>query len=140
MNALTREGARYGFAPLMLASIIETESDFSITQHGRHGELGLMQVKPATARWVAGRMGFAWEGPKTLLDPAKNIRIGAAYLALLRDEFPAKRQLYLSAYNMGANNLRRALRNRIMPVNYSSRILAHYRAFYFKAPLAGDPA
>jgi soluble lytic murein transglycosylase-like protein len=131
-SAIMRESTRYGFDPFMIASVIKIESDFSIMKYGSHGEVGLMQIKPATGRWIAERSGLSWEGSKTLLDPVKNIQLGAAYLAFLRETFSTQ-QLYLSAYNMGAANVRKALRMRTIPVKYSSRVLAQYRAFYLLA-------
>ena len=60
-------------------AIVEIESRFRPNVRGRAGEIGLMQIKPATARL----MGF--RGPaKALFDPETNIKYGMKYLAKAR--------------------------------------------------------
>ena len=60
-------------------AIVQIESQFRPNVRGRAGEIGLMQIKPATARL----MGF--RGPaKALYDPETNIRYGMKYLAKAR--------------------------------------------------------
>ena len=60
-------------------AIVEIESRFRPNVRGRHGEIGLMQIKPATARLVGFR------GPaKALFDPETNIKYGMRYLAKAR--------------------------------------------------------
>lgn len=111
-------------------AIIETESGFKTKKRGRHGEIGLMQIKPSTARWIAKKTKLPWHGKKQLEDPATNIKIGAAYLAFLRKEFSEHKYLYLSAYNMGSKNVRKSMKKRVTPKKYAARVLRHYRAFY----------
>lgn len=131
-QALMNESRNFSINPLLLMAVIETESGFKTEKRGRHGEIGLMQIKPSTARWIAKKNGLPWNGAKTLKDPAINIKLGAAYLSFLREEFDSHKQHYLSAYNMGARNVRRALKKRIVPKEYASRVLRHYRSFYSK--------
>jgi soluble lytic murein transglycosylase-like protein len=64
--------------PVELATaVVEIESNFNPKMRGSAGEIGLMQVKPATARMM-GYTGSA----KGLYDPDTNIRIGMKYLAM----------------------------------------------------------
>ncbi len=51
------------------------ESNYRTNARGRAGEIGLMQIKPATARG----MGFTGSA-KALYDPATNLRWGMKYL------------------------------------------------------------
>ena len=71
--------ARYAAAegvPLALAhAVIKIESNYRANAHGSAGEVGLMQIKPATARG----MGFRGAA-KALYDPATNLRWGMKYL------------------------------------------------------------
>jgi soluble lytic murein transglycosylase len=131
-TAIMRESDRFHFDPVLLLSIIKVESGFVVNRRGRHGEIGLMQIKPSTGRWVAKKLALPWGGKKTLENPELNIRIGAAYLALLRDLFPKQEQLYLSAYNMGAYNVFRSVRKNVIPRDYASRILEQYQNYYSK--------
>ena len=65
--------------PEFAHAIVEIESRFRPDVLGRAGEIGLMQIKPATARL----MGF--RGPaKALFDPETNIKYGMKYLAKAR--------------------------------------------------------
>jgi hypothetical protein len=64
--------------PLPLAqAVIRVESNFRVNARGRAGEVGLMQIKPATAR------GLGYSGStKALYDPETNIRWGMKYLGI----------------------------------------------------------
>jgi soluble lytic murein transglycosylase-like protein len=68
--------ARENGVPENLAyAVVQIESNFHPTALGSAGEIGLMQIKPATAR----DMGY--EGPDYgLYDPETNIRFGMKYL------------------------------------------------------------
>jgi soluble lytic murein transglycosylase len=129
--------------PLLVAAIIQTESSFRPDVVGLHGEIGLMQLKPASAEWIARHAAIPWAGPETLKDPATNIRIGSAYLSMLRDRFGTEGDLYLAAYNMGAARLSRKLAALESPQIYSSRTgrhLARIRAEYAAASGMGRQA
>ena len=71
--------ARYAKAegvPVSLAhAVIRVESNFRANARGSAGEIGLMQIKPATARG----MGFTGKS-RELFDPETNIRWGMKYL------------------------------------------------------------
>ncbi|MFX5793561.1 transglycosylase SLT domain-containing protein, partial [Acinetobacter baumannii] len=72
-------------------AVIDTESSFRPNARGSHGEIGLMQLKPSTAQWIARRHGLPWWGPATLLDPAAIVRLGAAYLSDIRNRLELAR-------------------------------------------------
>nr|WP_316655014.1 transglycosylase SLT domain-containing protein [uncultured Gellertiella sp.] len=58
-------------------AIIRIESNYNPKMRGSAGEIGLMQIKPATARM----MGYS--GPaRGLYDPETNLRYGMKYLAM----------------------------------------------------------
>ena len=59
-----------------------------------------------------------------------NVKFGAAYLDYLRDRFSSQSRLYLSAYNMGVTNVRRALNKDLWPKDYSAKVMACYVKFY----------
>jgi len=62
--------------PVQLAhAVISVESNYKPDARGSAGEVGLMQIKPATARYIG------YEGSvKGLYDPETNIRWGMKYL------------------------------------------------------------
>lgn len=129
-KAILAESERYGLDPIFLMAVIENESRFNPLARGTSGEIGLMQLLPDTASWIAHRFGLEFRGAKTLENPVQNIQIGAAYLSMLRERFNLDGKLYLAAYNMGVSNVNRALSRNIVPKDYSGRVLKKYFRFY----------
>jgi soluble lytic murein transglycosylase len=136
-----------GVDPYLVAAVVNVESGFRATVRSSAGAVGLMQVKPSTAKAVARRIGVA--GPMNedaLKDPVVNIRVGTAYLAELLARYHGNRQLALAAYNAGITNAdgwaarwdqgSTALSSRIgfpETVNYVGEVLAQtevYRSLY----------
>jgi soluble lytic murein transglycosylase-like protein len=124
------EAYRNDFDPVLLMAVIQSESHFTPTQIGGVGEIGMMQIRPATGKWIAEKTGRAWHGKRTLLDPVENIRLGAAYLSLLREQFDSHARLYLAAYNMGSTNVRDALDRKIWPKDYPRQVMKNYIGYY----------
>lgn len=103
----------FGVDVNLLYAIAETESHFNPFAVSRTGALGLMQIMPDRAgrdamKLLTGvdRQPNRWE----LTDPQTNIRLGAAYLALLQQHYlkeidhPKSREYaVIAAYNGGAN-------------------------------------
>lgn len=75
-RSLIRRHARKNGVPFDLArAVIEIESNFRPNVRGQAGEIGLIQIKPATARSI----GF--DGTtKELFEPETNIKYGMKYL------------------------------------------------------------
>jgi soluble lytic murein transglycosylase-like protein len=76
-DAIIAKYAKQHGIPLALAhGVVRTESNYRANARGSAGEIGLMQIKPATAR------GLGYKGSaKGLYDPETNIRYGMKYLA-----------------------------------------------------------
>jgi soluble lytic murein transglycosylase len=129
-RTIVREAERYGLDPVFLVAVIKTESSFDPNIVGRHGEIGLMQIKPSTAEWVARKYRFPWRAAYRLRNPVVNIKIGAAYFAMLREQLDSHGQLYLSAYNMGPGNVRSAVERQVMPSEYAARVMTRYVNLY----------
>lgn len=73
---IAKHAASHG-VPLALAhAVVQIESNYRANARGSAGEVGLMQIKPATARM----MGYTGS-TKGLYDPETNIRWGMKYLA-----------------------------------------------------------
>jgi soluble lytic murein transglycosylase len=129
-KAIIDEAAKYEFDPVFLVSVIQGESAFHPAKIGGVGEIGLMQIRPTTARWIAGMYGLYYKGRKSLFNPRTNIRLGAAYLDYLRDKFDMHAQLYLAAYNMGQRNVENILERNIWPKDYLIHVMKRYMKFY----------
>jgi soluble lytic murein transglycosylase len=133
-SAIIDEANRQHFDPLLLVAVIRQESRFNPDARGTHGEIGLMQIKPSTARWLGERAKiFSKAKPpsdetlrRLLHDPAFNIRMGASYLAQLKKTFRGGEHNFLSAYNMGPGLLRQHLRSQTRPRVYSSQVFDKY--------------
>ncbi len=134
-KTLIETANRHEMDPLLLMALIKQESRFNPRAVGSHGEIGLMQMKPSTAAWLAekGLVDVAGDGSEeayriALRDPSKNVVYGTAYLSYLRSSFKGRGSLYLAAYNMGALNVRTKIKSGERPRIYSDRVLSHYVA------------
>ena len=137
-TAILRESEKHNFDPLFLVSIIQNESSFNPTMKGSAGEIGLMQIKPSTAKWIAQKNGIKYKNDKELLKPAFNVKIGAIYMAMLREQFDSHGRLYMSAYNMGAKKVRRMIAKDKMPGEYVGAVMKRYIAMYSAFKHDGD--
>jgi soluble lytic murein transglycosylase-like protein len=77
---ISRYATAYNVPVSLAHAVIKIESNYRSTARGRAGEIGLMQIKPATARM----MGYSGSA-KGLYDPDTNIRYGMKYLAKARE-------------------------------------------------------
>lgn len=75
-DLIVKYAKRYGVPTNLAHAVVSVESKFNPRARGSAGEVGLMQIKPATARM----MGFRGT-TKALFDPETNIRWGMQYLA-----------------------------------------------------------
>lgn len=73
---IERYAEMHGVSPALVHAVIQVESNYKPNSKGRAGEIGLMQIKPATARM----MGYSGS-TKGLFDPETNIKYGLKYLA-----------------------------------------------------------
>lgn len=90
--------------PLIYA-LLRQESLFYAKTGSPAGALGLSQLLPATARRIARRWHQRVPSRSDLLDPAVNIRLGAAQLRSLIDAFGGQVAPGLAAYNAGRSNV-----------------------------------
>jgi soluble lytic murein transglycosylase len=128
-KSIILEANHHGLDPFFLVAVIRTESQFNVKARGSAGEIGLMQVLPKTAKWMAPQVGLK-ENNINLEDPATNIRIGAAFFSNLRVKFVGRSSRYIAAYNMGAKNVRRLVKNSQEPAIYPNKVITHYTAIY----------
>ena len=85
-SRIETSAAHYHVDPYLVAAVIKHESKFRPNAKSTGGALGMMQLMPQTAEWIARQM----DEPFTedyLYDPALNIRYGVWYLAELEQEF-----------------------------------------------------
>lgn len=87
-------------------AIARQESEFYARAHSRVGARGMMQLMPSTARSTARSIGASYRANWLTDDPDYNVRLGAAHLADLLDEFDGSYVLTAAAYNAGAHRAR----------------------------------
>jgi soluble lytic murein transglycosylase len=87
--------------------LMRQESRFINVARSGAGASGLMQIMPATARWIARRLGIKRFNPKDMQDPAKNIQFGAFYLKHVQTSLDDSPVLATAAYNAGPGRAQR---------------------------------
>ena len=85
------------------------ESRFNPSQNRSKGAIGLMQLMPETADWIAAKNGEPLVNIEDLFKPEVNIRLGVSYLKDLLQEFDGSLPTALAAYNAGRGNVRKWL-------------------------------
>ncbi len=142
-QAIIDESLRNDFDPVFVASVIVNESSFDPRKIGSVGEIGLMQLRPKTAQWIARYRklegleklsSLRGDGKDSLRNPLTNIKLGTAYLSYLRERFDSHARLYLAAYNMGQGNVQDALEHKIWPKDYARRVMKYYINYYRQIP------
>lgn len=109
---IIEENARqYNLDPALIAAIILCESSFNASAKSSKDALGLMQLMPDTADWVAGKLDVSDYTPDMVLQPAVNIRFGAWYLQFLSNRFDGDIKKMVCAYHAGQGNVAAWLQN-----------------------------
>jgi soluble lytic murein transglycosylase len=96
----------YRLDPALLAAVIYQESKFRANAKSSSGAIGLMQLRPDTAKGIAIRTGGSRFRTSDLYDPEINVRYGSWYLRHLLDKYGEERTA-LAAYNAGQRNVDR---------------------------------
>jgi soluble lytic murein transglycosylase len=90
----------------LVFALSRQESEFDPNAGSSVGAQGLMQLMPGTARLVARQYRVAFNPGSLKSDPAYNVKLGAAHLADLVDDFSGSYVLTLVAYNAGPRRSR----------------------------------
>ncbi|WP_455478993.1 lytic transglycosylase domain-containing protein [Bartonella sp. B23] len=75
-SLIQRFANKYNVPVNLAHAVVRVESNYKARTKGAAGEIGLMQIKPSTARWL----GFNGS-VQDLYDPAINLEYGMRYLA-----------------------------------------------------------
>jgi len=132
---IVRESEAQGYDPLFVAAVIKSESMFNTMARSHVGARGLMQIMPATGKWLAGKHRI---DRLQLHDTEQNLKLGIAYLKELEAGYNGDKVMTLVAYNWGPGHVQMAGRGkRRIPgdvMRYAVKILNDYRRWRGEAP------
>ncbi len=127
-----RNSIQFGYDPLLLLAVIKVESLFETNAVGKNksgspsGALGLMQLKPATAKEMASLLNINSISEKDLFKPEINVVLGVAYLTSMISRFKSFK-LGLIAYNQGPQEINRVLsEKKPLSLKYYQNVLRSY--------------
>jgi soluble lytic murein transglycosylase len=135
-----------GLDKAFVYGLMRQESRFVADIVSQAGAVGLMQLMPPTARWVAHKTGHTSVHASQLEDPELNIQLGAYYLRYVLDKLDGLPALGAAAYNAGPGRaqawrgpvpLEGAIYVETIPFNetrdYAKKVLAN--AMFYQAQL-----
>jgi len=87
--------------------LMRQESRFITGAKSSVGAQGLMQVMPATGRWVARKAGMNGYQPSKIAEIDTNVALGTIYLRMVQDSLDGHPVLASAAYNAGPGRARK---------------------------------
>jgi soluble lytic murein transglycosylase len=99
------QAEKYGLPPVLIWALIRQESAFQIAVKSWAGAIGLMQLMPSTAEFIAKRYDAQYDGPPGLKIPDTNIKLGTANLDYLAQLFNGNMAMMLAGYNAGQGHV-----------------------------------
>jgi len=96
-NEIVAAAEDFSLPPSLVCAVALAETRFDATAVSRKGAVGLMQLLPSTAAWMAEREGWS---EYSLQNASDNIRLACAYLAYLTEKYGSTPTV-LAAYNAG---------------------------------------
>jgi soluble lytic murein transglycosylase len=140
-----------GLDEAWVLGLVRQESRFMVGARSPVGASGLMQLMPATAKWMAKKIGMTDYSHARVTDPDVNIALGTGYLRYVLDELDGSPVLAAAAYNAGPGRARRwqdakplegAIYAESIPFNetrdYVKKVMAN--AWFYRHRLTGQPA
>lgn len=98
---VTEKAHQINLDPAWVYGLIRQESRFITDAHSSVGASGLMQLMPATARWVARKIGMNDFTPSSVNDFDTNTILGTNYLSMVLNDLDGSQVLATAGYNAG---------------------------------------
>ncbi|HLS43554.1 MAG TPA: transglycosylase SLT domain-containing protein [Paenalcaligenes sp.] len=111
---VTEKAAQINLDPAWVYGLIRQESRFITDARSGVGASGLMQLMPATAKWVANRIGMSNFTPSSVNDFDTNTILGTNYLNMVLQQLDQSEVLASAGYNAGPGR----------PIRWRSRLQA----------------
>lgn len=122
-RTILNEARRASLDPRLIVGLIHVESSGNPMAKSKVGALGLMQLRPDTARAMARDLGLEWTGSESLYDANLNVVLGVRYLNRLIHRF-GDIDIALAAYNWGPTRIARVIRRgRAIPLGYTQSVI-----------------
>jgi soluble lytic murein transglycosylase len=138
-DAILTESARAGFDPLFILALVAVESRFHASAASERGAYGLMQMKPSTFAWIAGREpDLETDDAQVSEDPVIDVRLAVRYFRWLEHRFHSRDEA-LMAYNAGPKRFQQHKKANDIPDtlrDYPRRVMKEYLRF---VQLSGRP-
>lgn len=96
-----------GLDPAWVYGLMRQESRFITDAKSSVGAKGLMQLMPATARWVAKKIGMREFHPAKVTEMDTNVTLGTSYMKMVLDSLDNHPLLASAAYNAGPGRARK---------------------------------
>ncbi len=96
----------FGLEEAWVLGLVRQESRFIVNARSSVGAAGLMQLMPATARWMAKKNNVKNFSPARVTEVPINVALGTGYLRLVLDDL-GHPVLASAAYNAGPGRARR---------------------------------
>jgi len=100
-EAMVQYSAPLGLDENWIYGLIRQESRFIMDARSSVGASGLMQLMPATARYVARKMNVSGFTPARVNELEMNLQLGTGYLKMVLDDLDGSPVLATAAYNAG---------------------------------------
>ena len=135
-EVILAESSKYKLDPILILAVIDVESKFQFGAISPAGARGIMQIMPATGKFLVKTVRELAEEikaeqftPEHLDNPIVNIKLGTYYLHDLRKSF-RNVNAALIAYNLGPTELRIRMENQIEYTDeYATAVLTAYKKF-----------
>lgn len=101
---IVKNAQAHNLNPLLVVALMRQESGFQPEVKSPVGAIGLMQVMPNTAKWVANKIQLPHYD---LIKPQDNINLGTWYLNHTHQEYQNDSMLAVASYNAGPSNVTR---------------------------------
>lgn len=141
-DAVLTESARGGYDPLFVLSLVAVESRFRVSVSSERGAFGLMQLKPSTFAWIAGREpDIGGDDAAVAEDPVMDVRLAVRYFHWLEKRFHSRDDA-LMAYNAGPRRLQEYKKGDEIPAalrEYPRRVMKEYQRFVRMEGGESDP-
>ncbi len=108
-NEIIQYSKSYSVESALVASVANVESNFRENVRSNKGAVGIMQIMPTTAQWIADQIGEEYS-EKQLENGKYNLKLGCFYLSYLIEYF-GDSKLAICAYNAGQGNVKSWLKD-----------------------------